>query len=161
MDDSPSDGFKLSIFASVNIKKGSPILFNYVKPLDPTPVRQDCLKTFKNFVCHCQRCQDPRELGTLGGALLCQACNSGPVLACQDDGLPADTHVCQDCSEILEIAKVRFVNDEVAQAKRKLANAQARADLAASRQIYEKFRKVLYPSHGFLNEIRQVNQLNC
>ena len=78
--DDTSDGFKMSIYASVPIPKGLPILFNYVRPLDTHGMRKENLFNLKHFICKCKRCEDPTELKTFNSAYLCPSCQIGPVV---------------------------------------------------------------------------------
>ena len=70
----------MSIYASVQISKGAPILFNYVRPLDTHVLRKENLYNFKYFTCKCKRCEDPTELNTFNSAYLCPTCQTGPVV---------------------------------------------------------------------------------
>ena len=78
--DETKDGFQMSIYASVQISKGAPILFNYVRPLDTHVLRKENLYNFKYFTCKCKRCEDPTELNTFNSAYLCPTCQTGPVV---------------------------------------------------------------------------------
>jgi hypothetical protein len=150
LDDSADEGFKLSMFASVTIPKGKPILFNYVRPLDTTLVRQTNLITFKHFQCQCDRCTDPTELGTFCSAYLCTVCQVGAIV------YQGDKYTCQDCQSTIELAKAQFLDDEIDKGRIKLTKIQARTDLTLARQILRDFKEILYPTHGFLTEIKQV-----
>jgi len=69
----------MTVYAAVDIEKGSPVRFNYVKPLDPRPLRRSALREFKFFDCDCQRCKSDDDLGTFTSAFKCQDCQ-GPIL---------------------------------------------------------------------------------
>ena len=149
--DNARDGFKLSVYASIKIPKGSPILFNYVKPLDTQESRKESLLNFKFFHCKCPRCQDPTEFNTFNSAYLCPKCEEGPVIAKVENELS-----CNDCNEKFEIAKARKIDLEIMNARKKLSKIQARADLTGVKNLGMEFEKLLYPSHGFMLEIRQA-----
>ena len=151
MIDDTKDGFFLSVYAAVKIVKGSPILFNYVKPLDTHEARAESLLNFKFFTCQCARCQDPSEFKTFNSAHSCKDCQAGPVLK-NDKG----DWTCQDCQAKLDTAKVNHTNLEISNAKAKLGKIQARVDLGQARDLHCQFERLLYPSHGFMLEIKQA-----
>lgn len=152
IDDTPNEGFKLSIYASVTIAKGSPILFNYVKPLDCHQQRAESLLDFKFFVCKCSRCQDPCEFQTFNSAYACPTCQVGPVVLDQDE-----KWTCQDCQAVIsDSSKIKHIDLEIANARKKLGKIQARVDLAQAKQMDAEFQRLLYPSHGFMLEIKQA-----
>lgn len=138
------------MFASVPIHKGCPILFNYVKPMDSILTRKDSLQNFKFFNCLCIRCQDTTDLNTFVSAYLCSECEVGPVV------LTNDKWTCHDCEAILDEAKTKKIELEITAGKQKLAKILARVDLAQARQLLKDFTQMLYPSHGFILEIKQV-----
>ena len=148
--DSSKDGFKMSVFASVPISKGSPILFNYVKPLDCYETRKENLLNFKFFLCQCPRCQDPTEFKTFNSAYLCPICQTGPVIF-QDN-----LWTCLDCKAVIEEAKIRHIDLKISEARKKIAKIQARLDLSQAKQLDLEFLGMLYPSHGFMLEIKQA-----
>lgn len=152
IDDTPSEGFKLSIYASVSIAKGAPILFNYVKPLDCHQQRKESLLDFKFFECKCSRCQDPSEFQTFNSAYACPSCQVGPVILDHND-----QWTCQDCQAVIEdLSKIKYIDLEIANARKKLSQIQARVDLSQAKQMDGDFQRLLYPSHGFMLEIKQA-----
>jgi uncharacterized Zn finger protein (UPF0148 family) len=65
------------IFAKRDIDPGEEITVTYCSPLLGTPVRREKLQRNKFFVCQCQRCEDPTELGSNMSSLLCPKCKTG------------------------------------------------------------------------------------
>ena len=154
MDTSNND-FKLSVYASVTIPKGRPILFNYVRPLDTMLMRKENLQSFKFFTCQCLRCLDSTELKTFNSSYLCPKCQTGPI--CYHIDGDVKNWVCFDCQYVIEDnIKIKFLEDQVTNARLKLKNVQSHLDLAQAKQIYHEMSQYLYPSHGFMQEIKQV-----
>ena len=149
--DNDSNGiFKLSVYASVAISKGSPILFNYVKPLDRNMNRQENLMDFKFFKCSCSRCEDPTEMNTFNSAYLCPKCQVGPVIFKQKNWM------CNDCQADFDPVKVKHIEDQISKAQEKLVKIQRLYDLAQAKTLFKDFQSILYPSHGFMLEILQA-----
>ena len=150
VDNDGNGTFKLSVYASVAISKGSPILFNYVKPLDRTINRQKNLMDFKFFKCTCSRCEDPTEMNTFNSAYLCPKCQVGPVVFKQQKWM------CNDCQADFDPVKVKHIEDQISKAHEKLGKIQARFDLAQAKTLLKDFQSLLYPSNGFMLEILQA-----
>uniref|UniRef100_A0A182W898 SET domain-containing protein n=1 Tax=Anopheles minimus TaxID=112268 RepID=A0A182W898_9DIPT len=68
---------KLRLYASIAIKAGELLYYNYTRVLFSTFERQTHLRKGKYFVCSCARCSDPTELGTHLSSLKCTACADG------------------------------------------------------------------------------------
>lgn len=63
--------FKITMRAGRLIKKGEHLAIMYTNMLWGTLLRQEHLLTNKYFICECDRCIDPTELGTYLSALKC------------------------------------------------------------------------------------------
>ncbi|XP_052755068.1 SET domain-containing protein SmydA-8-like [Galleria mellonella] len=74
-----NDNNLLVCHASINIKKGDVIYFNYSDPLKGTTLRQQHLLVGKYFKCTCLRCTDSTELGTYISSIICPECKIGLV----------------------------------------------------------------------------------
>lgn len=79
----------LSVRASVDIPRGTPITLSYAYTIQGTLKRREHLKESKFFDCCCPRCSDPTELGTMCSALVCPRCGQATVLPV--DPLKADS----------------------------------------------------------------------
>ncbi|XP_071551220.1 uncharacterized protein [Panulirus ornatus] len=64
----------MTVRASVDILKGSPILINYTQTLWGTIARATHLSSCKMFTCQCKRCLDPMELGSHMSSVACREC---------------------------------------------------------------------------------------
>ncbi|XP_031343387.1 SET domain-containing protein SmydA-8-like isoform X3 [Photinus pyralis] len=74
---------KMTVKASMPIKKGDEICHSYTKTFWGTCVRQPYLRQTKHFSCVCFRCQDPTECGSNLCAINCTRC-TGVVLPSYD-----------------------------------------------------------------------------
>jgi len=70
----------MTVRATVDIPAGAEIVHSYCEPTEPYLTRRSLLQLGKFFTCNCSRCQDPKELGTLGSAVACSKCKKGALL---------------------------------------------------------------------------------
>ncbi|XP_046469397.1 SET domain-containing protein SmydA-8 isoform X1 [Neodiprion pinetum] len=70
---------ELAIYASVDIKKGATIYFNYTGSLLGSAKRRENLREGKYFECECTLCRDPFELKSNLSSLVCPRCRQGYV----------------------------------------------------------------------------------
>lgn len=61
----------------VDLKEGQQLNHSYTYTLSGTRYRQEHLKSGKFFICKCERCVDPTELGTHFSSFKCTKCESG------------------------------------------------------------------------------------
>ena len=100
-------GKKLKVVASLRIKKGSAVSNNYARAIDTSWTRRVNLLENKCFLCQCERCGDPSELGSHVASLRCGKCGG--------DLLPVDTLTmktdwqCQNCGDIQNYQQVAEV----------------------------------------------------
>ncbi|KAK1120868.1 hypothetical protein K0M31_011068 [Melipona bicolor] len=71
------NNFKLTVHASVPIKKGDTICFNYSTPLLGALARRQHLKMTKYFECDCSVCSDRYEMESYISSILCPRCKKG------------------------------------------------------------------------------------
>nr|XP_012144406.1 PREDICTED: protein msta, isoform A-like isoform X1 [Megachile rotundata] len=71
------DHFQLTVYASIPIKEGEAILFNYTSSLLGTLGRREHLRGGKYFECECSLCSDPYEMGSYMSSILCPRCRKG------------------------------------------------------------------------------------
>lgn len=64
-------GYRISVVAGKDIARGEHLRIMYTNMLWATHMRQEHLTLTKHFVCGCQRCRDPEELGSYLAALRC------------------------------------------------------------------------------------------
>ncbi|BES87956.1 Set and mynd domain containing [Nesidiocoris tenuis] len=83
------DDFKINVLAATDIKKGDNLSTMYTHILWGTQARRDHLKATKYFLCKCQRCSDPTELGTHLSSLKCVGADAkDETVQCQGTILP-------------------------------------------------------------------------
>lgn len=93
--------YKIIMRAGRDIKKGEHLSIMYTHMLWGTQMRHEHLLTNKYFVCKCERCMDPTELGTNLSTLKCIGMDDDSV--CGGDLLPIDPHnfdtdwLCNKC----------------------------------------------------------------
>lgn len=73
------ENMNIVFIAKTPIAKGEIICTSYTQPLKGTLMRRTHLLQTKCFDCTCRRCQDPTELNTFVGAILCVKCKVGKV----------------------------------------------------------------------------------
>ncbi|XP_059478254.1 SET domain-containing protein SmydA-8-like [Neocloeon triangulifer] len=79
----------LCVRATRDIPKGDHITVTYTDSLWPTPERRSHLFYSKHFLCVCERCTDPTEMGSFLSALRCkQKDGNGDNAFCQGAVLP-------------------------------------------------------------------------
>ena len=64
-----NQGYSMVVRAQTYIKKGEQITTRYYPPWEGQPKRVDQLWKHWQFVCHCDRCKDPKEYGTFFSAI--------------------------------------------------------------------------------------------
>ncbi|XP_068980216.1 SET domain-containing protein SmydA-8-like [Bombus flavifrons] len=73
------DNFQLTVYASLPIKEGDEIYFNYTSSLLGTLGRREHLRGGKYFECECPLCSDPYEMGSYMSSILCPRCREGYI----------------------------------------------------------------------------------
>lgn len=110
------NGYKITVRAAVNIKKGDHITTMYTHALWGTQARREHLRETKYFTCKCTRCSDPTELGSYLSALRCMG---GGADGCGGIQLPIDPlddntdWVCDRCEMKLKNSEVAFLVNQI------------------------------------------------
>jgi len=133
------NGFKMRVVASRPIKAGAQIFNSYIDILDPVQVRRKHLEETKNMICRCERCEDPRDLGTYGSAVLCRKCK-GPVIPSKED---EGAWYCTKCKDKLlteQVDQLVFNLDE--EQKDLLANPKLKKIKTIEKFIKKSVTKV-------------------
>jgi len=142
---------KMTVYACRQIKKNTPIKFNYVRSLDTTWSRQINLMDNKFFTCVCERCLDPAELGSHISSMKCREGEcSGAVLP--SNPLSMKQHwTCQSCDAQVKGEDVRSILKEL---QRETAGLNSN-NLKEVMRVLSKFSPYLHPHHGVLTELKQ------
>lgn len=114
--DGQEEQFKITVRASVPIKKGEHITTMYTHALWGTQARREHLKETKYFTCQCKRCCDPTELGTNLSALRCLGTEETPCGGVQlpIDPLKEDTEwTCNKCPAKLDNNEVSYLINQI------------------------------------------------
>lgn len=73
--------------STIPIKKCEQHYTTYTYTLNGTAERQKHLRAGKYFICRCERCLDPTELGTHFSSLKCDECESGNIIPLEPLGM--------------------------------------------------------------------------
>jgi len=144
--------FRVVVRAAVNIKKGEHISINYSDPMWGTTARQLHLGETKYFTCHCERCSDPTELGTLFSSIRCPQCTveqNGYLVSENPVGPPTD-YRCVVCDKIQPHS---FVDAVVQSIGEELVMLE-KGSIEACQAFIKKHSQNLHPNHYYLQDIK-------
>jgi len=142
---------KMTVYASRQIKKNTPIKFNYGRALDTTWTRQLNLMENKFFTCGCERCLDPSELGSNISSLKCiESDCGGPLLPSNPLSMKQDWR-CSECNLEVKAEDVRNILREL---QKDTAGLNSN-NLKEVMRVLNKFSQFLHPNHGVLTELKQ------
>lgn len=134
--------------ATVVIRKGTAITATYTNTFWNTMQRRRQLKFSKYFLCTCQRCSDPTELGTHLGTLLCGECG-GQVLPTTP--LDFDSPwTCGKCGDSI-LAKTVFWGDHILHKELKALDQTIAKPFE---DFLDHYKKALHPGHRFMVEAK-------
>ncbi|XP_076045902.1 uncharacterized protein LOC143028136 [Oratosquilla oratoria] len=137
---------KVEVRAAVDIAKGEHLSTMYTHILWGTTARRDHLKHNKYFMCQCQRCSDPTELGTYFSALRCTRCPEAYMVSAAPLDLLA-SWICTSCNYTLTPEEVTDFNLKLGEEVERCL-AQPSVDVL-ERLIAEK-SKTVHPNHFHL-----------
>lgn len=150
---SVDDDYVMTIHASVPIKAGDPILFNYASTLESTSERLHRLREGKYFSCKCKRCTDPTELGTYMSSIICSRCHEGfvvPTDPLQKESV-ADGWICEKCKHKYHS---RLIKQTVSQAWSEIEDAD-NTDSRIMENLLKRFARTFPQSNVIMVEIKQ------
>ncbi|XP_065075125.1 SET domain-containing protein SmydA-8 [Ochlerotatus camptorhynchus] len=140
-------------YASKPIGKGEQIFNNYSKPLWGTQHRIIHLCFSKHFMCGCERCRDPTELGTYLGALKCvrENCPQGRMVSLNPLKV-SSVWQCDSCGLTMSNAKVTKIQEI---AGRMILNNAVKKDAAyIVEYLNDHVSKFLLPCNQFTVELK-------
>ncbi|XP_026321549.1 SET domain-containing protein SmydA-8-like isoform X2 [Hyposmocoma kahamanoa] len=140
-----NDNNLLVCHASVDIKKGEAIYFNYTDPLKGTTLRQQHLLIGKYFMCTCARCSDVTEISTYLSSAICPQCKTGYATE-GDKGW-----VCNKCDKVLPSEIIGY---KVQCCSEKL-DAINKKDEKELEEYIRNVSLVLAPNHYLLLDAKQ------
>ncbi|XP_075223000.1 SET domain-containing protein SmydA-8-like isoform X2 [Lycorma delicatula] len=141
------NNFLMTIKARRDISAGQSITYNYTNILHNTITRREHLLETKYFLCSCERCKDPTELGTHLSSLLCSRCHKGFVVPNNEK----DNWKCLQCSH--EFTKglinttlhhIQYIIDDL--------NKNCMKDIE---NMLTKLSYNLAPNHSFIIDLKQ------
>ncbi|XP_055386362.1 SET domain-containing protein SmydA-8 isoform X2 [Condylostylus longicornis] len=151
----PSENFRVRLRAMVDLKKGQQLNHSYTYTLDGTAARQEHLKAGKYFVCKCERCSDPTELGTYFSSLKCKECLKG-LISTTDPFDPNALWKCSQCSSTIPHDIVsQTINRIQSEVDSAYAIEPSPERLEAVEILYRKFSNTLSPLHFIQTSLRQ------
>ncbi|GLV35041.1 SET and MYND domain containing arthropod-specific member 4 [Carabus blaptoides fortunei] len=150
------DNFNLTVHASVPIKKGTPIYFNYTNALQGTYDRQDHLKEGKYFKCSCKRCRSSTDCGTHLSSLVCIKCHRGMVAPLK---LTENIHRYESVWKCLDkkcsyIYRGNMIGTAITQSKNIIEDAD-KTDIRTVESLIKKLLITFSPNHYIILDLKQ------
>jgi hypothetical protein len=141
------NGFKLTVRAARDIKKGEHIATCYSNVLWGTLVRRQHLHDMKYFLCRCERCADPFELKTHLSSLKCIGIDDSGC-----DGIQASCNPLEDGDWMCNKCSARVSYNEVAEIIGKMneeidQTMEKEATVPAIETLMGKLSTFLHPNH--------------
>merc|ERR1719370_624779 len=93
--------------------------------------------------CRCVRCDDPRDLGSLGNALLCPSCRGCMLPSSPGD----DTWLCEKCGKGKPAEQVNSLILKLDVEQKSLLGDPAKKRVEVLEKVIQKWGKVLPPSN--------------
>ncbi|XP_075168852.1 SET domain-containing protein SmydA-8-like isoform X2 [Haematobia irritans] len=142
--------YQMKIYANRDIAKEATITVSYTNVLLGTEERQHILHEGKYFLCTCERCEDPTELGSHMSSLICRQCAGR-----NDEGYvvrdrTAHTWKCLKCSHIVNPEQVENILEK---AKEELYHSMD--DLRRLEYLLVKLNSLLHRNHYIIVDIKQ------
>ncbi|XP_053962707.1 SET domain-containing protein SmydA-8 [Anastrepha ludens] len=127
------------------IRKDEGITLSYAYTLQGTLKRREFMHAGKLFWCCCQRCTDPKELGTDCSALVCPDCKSGSVRSVEPLNEAAEWK-CDQCDYKLQAKEIVKLLDVI---NMNLESIDAH-NIPGLEAFLKKYERVLGPNHYLL-----------
>lgn len=143
-----SNGFKLTVRAARDIKNGEHIQTTYSNILWGTQLRRQQLKEMKYFVCNCERCADPTELGTNFSTLRCLGSEEMPCNGLQmpSNPLSEDTEwECNKCQIKVKNEQIQHIINEMGGEIDNIISQSP--SVLAIESLIDKLSTFLHPHH--------------
>ncbi|XP_037960921.1 SET domain-containing protein SmydA-8 isoform X2 [Teleopsis dalmanni] len=151
----PSEGYKVRLRTMRDLEEGEQLFLSYTYTLDGTKERQDNLKNGKFFLCMCDRCKDPTELGTHFSSIKCHKCIDGLVtnLNPLDNNAEWKCNICEFQMSQLDMSQYLSTIETEIESVKQMGSSSQRLEL--TEEYLEKFENVLHPLHYLLTGMRQ------
>jgi len=142
----------LTVRAAYPLEEGDAVSLCYSDSLWTTAQRREHLVYSKDFICNCDRCQDPTENGTYLSALKCLKCpEDGYYLA--DSPLDCTSRwTCAKCKAQAPQGYSDMADTKVSQAVSKLE--EDGLAVASCRKFLKTYSRVLHPCHAHMLDVK-------
>ncbi|XP_043804022.1 SET domain-containing protein SmydA-8-like isoform X1 [Apis laboriosa] len=149
------DNFHLTVYASIPIKEGDTIFFNYTSSLLGTTGRREYLRTGKYFECECDLCKDPYEMGSYMSCILCPRCRQGYV-GMQDPltKFPYSKNTKWQCNKCKKIISGCLIKTSLSISKN-LVDDVDEYNIKVMENLKEKLSKSLHKNHFLMLSLKQ------
>ena len=137
----------MEVRAQRSIKTGEEISTRYVLPSMEQPTRLEYIKKVWDFICRCDRCQSPSELGSMFSGLKCGQCLQGYCLPGRAGELQCDWR-CEECGGVTPHQEVGAVLARCRALVTKVAGLEDEETLLTSLQHH------LHANHGLCVQLR-------
>ena len=142
--------YSLQVITSVAVKKGSPLHISYTPPFYSLLARRNIIQRGKQFLCQCQRCNDPQELGARLSSLKCDSCASG-FLEASNPSILSSAWQCNSCPASLSYEE--YANKDAALLR--IQSRMDKEDVAGMKELLTHHQHSLHPHHALLTETKQ------
>jgi hypothetical protein len=140
------NGFKLTVRAAHDIRKGEHIATCYSNITWGTQMRQQQLHDMKYFRCTCKRCMDPIELGTHFSSLKCLGVDDGEK--CDGIQVPSTSQSEWTCTKCPARVSATEIEDLMSRIGEEVdSTMQKTATVPAIEALMEKLSLFLHPNH--------------
>ena len=148
-------GRRLKVVAALRIKKGSAVTNNYARAIDTNWTRRVNLMENKCFLCECERCRDPSELGSHVSTVVCGDCQaagqSGDLLARDPDNMRTDW-VCSVCGAVRDYRQLA----DILRSVRAEADNLNKTDVTSLKALVKRLSRKLHRNHSIMIELKQL-----
>lgn len=105
--------------------------------------------------CHCDRCKDPTELGTLVGGIFCPKCPNQKGILLPEKPLEdkLSDWICNKCSH--RSIEGYIAADSLLKVGRAFAGLD-RQSIPDCEAFIRKWSKIVHPNHSYLTEVKMV-----
>ncbi|CAD7014467.1 protein msta [Ceratitis capitata] len=134
--------YAIILRTSRSISKDEGITLSYAYTLQGTLKRRDFMHAGKLFWCCCDRCSDPKELGTDCSALVCPKCKTGSVRSTAPLNQEAEWR-CDRCDYTLQYKEILKLLDAI---NYNLETIDAH-NIPGLEGFLKKYERVLGPNH--------------
>ena len=133
------------------IPAGQEITTRYIIPTMGQPARMNYIWSAWGFICSCERCSDPTELGTRYSGVLCEQeeCEEGcllPAMPCQ----LAAKWVCDECGHEVEEREIMDMLDTY----KHMIDSTNLTDPAEGEKLLHYLAAQLHPHHEYLLRVK-------